>query len=53
MPLLMMVETKEEKVSFYEPMEEITGDLIADWVDAGSIRGHDTWYIANSSDLWI
>ena len=32
MPLLMMVETKEEKVSFYEPMEEITGDLIADWV---------------------
>ena len=32
MPLLMMVETKEEKVSFYEPMEEITSDLIADWV---------------------
>ena len=32
LPLLMLVETKDEKVSFYEPMEEITGDLIADWV---------------------
>ena len=28
----MLVEKKDEKVSFYEPMEEITGDLIADWV---------------------
>ena len=28
----MLVETKEEKVSFYEPMEGVTGDLVADWV---------------------
>ena len=32
LPLLMLVETKEEKVSFYEPMEGVTGDLVADWV---------------------
>ena len=32
LPLLMLVETEDEKVTFYEPMETITADTIADWV---------------------
>ena len=29
---IALVEAKEERVTFYEPMEDITADLIADWV---------------------
>ena len=32
LPLLMLVNMTEEKVEFFEPMEEISADKIADWV---------------------